>query len=128
MDSSLLELLTTVADGGSVAGRTATARAGAAVTTVVASGGYPGTYRKGMPITIPGDLTGDDLIVFHAGTQRTSEGLVTSGGRVLAVTAVAPTFAAAAAASRAGAGRIEFEGAFFRSDIGWRERKRLEAE
>jgi len=128
MDSSLLDLLTTVANGGSVAGRTATARPGAAVTTVLAAGGYPGAYGKGMPITIPEDLAGDDVIVFHAGTLQTSEGLVTSGGRVLAVTAVAPTFATAAAASRAAAGRIEFEGAFFRSDIGWRERKRLEAE
>jgi phosphoribosylamine--glycine ligase len=49
---------------------------------------------------------------------------VTSGGRVLAVTALAPTFAEAADASRAAAGRIEFDGAFFRSDIGWRERRR----
>lgn len=128
LDASLLDLLMTVANGGSVAGRSAAPRAGAAVTTVLASGGYPGSYEKGMEITIPEDLESDDVIVFHAGTQMTPDGLVTSGGRVLAVTAIAPTFSAAATASRTGAGRIEFDGAFFRSDIGWRERTRLEAE
>ena len=128
MESSLLDLLTTVANGGSVAGRVAAARTGAAVTTVVASGGYPGNYEKGKPISMPQDLENDDLIVFHAGTRLADGQLVTSGGRVLAVTAIAPSFAAAATASRSAAGQIEFDGAFFRSDIGWRERKRLEAE
>jgi phosphoribosylamine---glycine ligase len=126
LESSLLDLLRTVAEGGSLAGRTVNARGGAAVTTVVASGGYPGAYEKDEPITIPEKLEGDDLLVFHAGTAQRHGGLVTSGGRVLAVTALAPTFSAAAAASRAGAGRIGFTGAFFRTDIGWRERKRLE--
>ena len=128
LDSSLLDLLRTVAEGGSLAGRRASARAAAAVTTVVASGGYPGSYEKGKSITIPEDLVGDDLLVFHAGTEARDGGLVTSGGRVLAVTALAPTFSAAAASSRAGAARIEFDGAFYRTDIGWRERKRLEDE
>jgi len=126
MDSSLLELLATVAEGGSLAGRTARVRQGAAVTTVVASGGYPGAYEKGKEIGIPADLETADLTVFHAGTEARDGGLYTSGGRVLAVTAVADTFAAAADASRAGAARIEFEGAFFRGDIGWRERARNE--
>jgi phosphoribosylamine---glycine ligase len=125
MESSLLDLLRTVAEGGSLAGRSVGTRPGAAVTTVVASGGYPEAYEKGKPITIPADLEGEDLWLFHAGTASRDGGLVTSGGRVVAVTALAPTFSAAAAASRAGAARIEFDGAFFRGDIGWRERKRL---
>jgi phosphoribosylamine--glycine ligase len=128
MESSLLDLLATVAEDGSLAGHTARTRRGAAVTTVVASGGYPGSYEKGKPITIPTDLESDDVLVFHAGTARRGRELVTSGGRVLAVTALAPTLPAAADGSRSAAARIRFDGAFFRGDIGWRERARLERE
>jgi phosphoribosylamine--glycine ligase len=127
MSSSLLELMSTVAAGGSLRGRTVGEHGGAAVTTVVASGGYPGSYEKRKAITIPPGLEDEHTIVFHAGTTLTHGELRTSGGRVLAVTALAPTFADAVAASREGAARIEFEGAFFRNDIGWRERERLEA-
>ncbi len=121
MKDSLLDLMRTVAEGGSLQSGVAAARPGAAVTTVLASGGYPESYEKGKTISIPDDLESDDCLVFHAGT-RTDEGrLLTSGGRVLSVTCVASNFAAAAHASRAAAGRIEFDGAFFRADIGWRE-------
>ena len=126
LESSLLDLMLTVAEGRSLAGATVTTRPGAAVATVVVSGGYPGSYEKGKVVHVPDGLESDELIVFHAGTSNSDDGLVTSGGRVLAVTAVAETFAAAANASRAGAARIEFEGAFYRSDIGWRERARLD--
>ena len=125
LESSLLELLGTVAEGGSLRGQEARHQRAAAVTTVVASGGYPGTYEKGNPITIPETLEKEDLMVFHAGTQLKDNSLVTSGGRVLTVTATAATFSAAADMSRAGAAQIEFEGSFFRSDIGWRERARV---
>lgn len=124
MSSSLLELLATVAEGGSLAGRTASWHPAAAVTTVVASGGYPGSYAKGKVIRIPGGLEGDAVTVFHAGTAERDGALVTTGGRVVAVTALGPTFAAAADRSRAAAAAVAFEGAFFRSDIGWRERER----
>jgi len=127
MDSSLLELLGTVAEGGSLRGRSARVRPGAAVTTVVASAGYPDRYRADVPIRVPEGLERDGLIVFHAGTREAGGGLVTSGGRVVAVTAIADEFADAAEASREGAARIDFEGAFFRSDIGWRESARLGA-
>ena len=126
MSSSLLELLATVAEGGSLAGRTAKVREGAAVTTVVASGGYPGTYEKGKEIDVPEGLERDDLVLFHAGTERRNGALVTSGGRVLAVTALADTLAAAVDASRAGAAAVRFDGAFYRNDIGWREQARVE--
>ena len=125
LSSSLLDLMMTVAEGGSLSGRRVDVVDGAAVTTVLASGGYPGSYEKEKPITIPDDL-GDDVTVFHAGTRIHDGTLVTSGGRVLAVTARAPTFSAAADASRAAAERIEFEGAFLRTDIGWRERRRAD--
>jgi phosphoribosylamine--glycine ligase len=126
LESSLLELLATVAEGGSLAGRRVRRRSGAAVTTVVAAGGYPGDYEKGKTIRIPDGLERDDLLVFHAGTERRGADLVTSGGRVIAVTALADSFSAAADESRAAAARISFEGAQHRTDIGWRERTRLE--
>lgn len=127
MASSLADLLATVAHGGSLAGRDTAWHPGAAVTTVVASGGYPGSYAKGKEIHIPSGLEDDGVTVFHAGTALADDRLVTSGGRVLAVTAVGDTFADAADRSRDAAASIAFEGAFFRRDIGWRERERTDA-
>jgi phosphoribosylamine--glycine ligase len=98
--------------------------AGAAVTTVLAARGYPDAPEKGAPISIPGELP-PGVSVFHAGTTRDAAGtLRVAGGRVLGVTGTASGFAAAQAASRAGAERIEFEGKLFRRDIGWREAAR----
>ena len=126
LESSLLDLLVTVAQGGSIAGRTVTSREGSAVTTVVASGGYPGSYEKGKAMTIPEKLFNGNMIVFHAGTATANGVTVTAGGRVVSVTAIAPTFLEAARNSRESAAQIEFEGAFFRRDIGWRERDRIQ--
>jgi phosphoribosylamine--glycine ligase len=96
----------------------------AAVTTVLAAGGYPDQPEKGAAIQIPADLPPDTL-VFHAGTRRDDAGVLrASGGRVLAVTGVAPTFGRAQAASRLAAERIQFSGKQFRRDIGWREAAR----
>jgi phosphoribosylamine--glycine ligase len=92
----------------------------AAVTTVLAARGYPDAPEKGAAITIPSLPSG--TVVFHAGTRREADGsLRVSGGRVLAVTALGQTFAAARDASRAAAEAIDFEGKQFRADIGWRE-------
>jgi phosphoribosylamine--glycine ligase len=124
MASSLLELLATVAEGGSLAGRTPTWLDASAVTTVLASQGYPGDYPKGRGIAIPGGLEGEGLTLFHAGTALQDGRLVSSGGRVLAVTAVGASFQEAADRSREGAAAIRLEGGFFRADIGWRERHR----
>ena len=127
MEGSLLELMMEVAEGGSLSGRSVAARPGAAVTTVLASEGYPGDYPKGRPITIPAELGDDpDVLVFHAGTTRENGALVTSGGRVLAVTGLGSTLAEAAGRSRAAASAIAFEGKQFRRDIGWRELARDE--
>jgi phosphoribosylamine--glycine ligase len=128
LDSSLLDLMATVAEGGSLSGHYVRQRPGAAVTTVVAAGGYPGAYEKGKRVRVPEDLESDRLLLFHAGTERRDGELVTSGGRVLAVTALAPSLPEAADESRRAAARIAFDGAFHRSDIGWRELERLTRE
>jgi phosphoribosylamine--glycine ligase len=98
----------------------------ASVTTVLASRGYPEAPEKGAAITIPERLP-SGVTVFHAGTTRGPNGtLRANGGRVLTVTAVAPSFAEAQRLSREAAEAIEFEGKVFRRDIGWREAERLE--
>jgi len=122
LEGSLLELLATIAEGGSIAGKTLSHRQGAAVTTVLASHGYPGEYQKGKRVFIPPEVGRDpDLLVFHAGTSREGSGLLTSGGRVMAVTGMGDTLGEASRKSLLGADRIEFEGKYFRTDIGWRE-------
>ncbi|MCA9736547.1 MAG: phosphoribosylamine--glycine ligase [Gemmatimonadota bacterium] len=127
MDSPLLPLLERVASGGSLGGASVAWRTGAAVTTVLASAGYPDAYPTGHRIDIPAAVTDDaDTLVFHAGTTRNDDGLVTSGGRVLAVTGLGDTVQDAHARSVAAADRIAFEGKQFRRDIGWRERARDE--
>jgi phosphoribosylamine--glycine ligase len=101
------------------------AEAGAAVTTVLAARGYPDRPEKGAAITIPEGLPAG-VTVFHAGTAHDEAGVLrVAGGRVLNVTAVAPSFAAAQRASRAAADQIQFDGRVYRTDIGWREAARL---
>jgi phosphoribosylamine--glycine ligase len=101
-----------------------TVREGAAVTTVLASAGYPASSHKGDTITIPNHLP-EGVTVYHAGTATADDGsLITSGGRVLAVTAVAASFGEAQSSSREAAERIAFDGKQFRRDIGWREEQR----
>ena len=101
--------------------RISTAEAEAAcVTTVIAAANYPETPRTGDVITLP--PLEDGVFVFQAGTARDSEGrLVTAGGRVLAVSAVAPTVELAQARSMEYVERVRFEGKQYRPDIGWRE-------
>ena len=122
MASSLLEPLTAIAQGGSVAGMRADTRPGGAVTTVLASMGYPDSYDKGKTISFPASTLDDpDVVVFHAGTKSGPEGLVSSGGRVMAVTGLGNTLGDAARKSLTGADGVVFEGKYFRTDIGWRE-------
>ncbi|HXV90691.1 MAG TPA: phosphoribosylamine--glycine ligase [Gemmatimonadales bacterium] len=100
---------------------------GAAVTTVLAAHGYPDTPEAGAEIALPDDL-GDGILVFHAGTTRDGRGtLRVKGGRVLAVTALGSTVAAAARAGRAACERIRFAGMTWRRDIAWRELARAGA-
>jgi phosphoribosylamine---glycine ligase len=128
MAGSLLEPMLAIARGESLGGWRPTWTGEAAVTTVLASGGYPGSYPRGLPIDLPAELDDDPrLMVFHAGTRRENGELVTSGGRVLSVTGVGPTLAEAALRSRAGAEAIRFQGRHYRRDIAWRELARDEA-
>jgi len=90
-----------------------------AMTVVVASGGYPGTYEKGKEITGL-DHVSDDIIVFHAGTTHKNGKVVTDGGRVLTVTAIADTLKQAKDKIYGEIGKITFDGAFYRKDIGHR--------
>ena len=85
---------------------------------VLASGGYPGSYEKGKAIAGLSDVD-DDVIVFHAGTKFGEDGSVlTSGGRVLAVTATGASHDEARAKAYDNARRITFDGAYMRNDIG----------
>src|SRR5881394_3833476 len=122
MESSLLELVAAVAGGGSLSrARYPDWKPLFSVTTVVAASGYPDKVRKGDVIQLPPNEEGVE--VFHAGTARdpaTNE-LVTAGGRVLAVTAVAPTLFEASELSRSHAEQVSFSGKQLRRDIGWRE-------
>lgn len=88
------------------------------VTVVMASGGYPGAYEKGK--VIRGVDTAEALgnvVVFFAGVKEHRDDLVTAGGRVLNVTAAAPTLADAVEKAYGAVGRIHFEGAHYRTDI-----------
>ncbi|MDR2882274.1 MAG: phosphoribosylamine--glycine ligase [Alistipes sp.] len=89
-----------------------------ATTVVCVSGGYPGDYRKGLPITGLGVSGRPETIVFHAGTRRAGEQTVTAGGRVLTVTSLAATMRQALDASYRAIAGIGFEGMAFRRDIG----------
>lgn len=127
MESSLLQLIRLVAEGESLRGFEPRWKSKAAVTTVLASGGYPGSYGKGFPIDIPPEIlesslaADPEILLFHAGTERRGDRLATSGGRVMAVTGLGETLGEASARSLRGAAAVQFSGKTFRSDIGWRE-------
>jgi phosphoribosylamine--glycine ligase len=98
----------------------------AAVCVVMASGGYPVSYPKGIPITGLEEASKlPDVVVFHAGTKEKDGQIVTNGGRVLGVTAIDKDIAHAKERAYAAVDRIHFEGAHFRKDIAWRALKRL---
>jgi phosphoribosylamine--glycine ligase len=92
---------------------------GASVCVVMASEGYPGKFAVGRTITGLTDAElGNGVKTFHAGTQRQGDSIVTSGGRILGVTAAAESLEAALAKAYQAAGKIRFEGAHYRKDIG----------
>jgi phosphoribosylamine--glycine ligase len=125
LNAPLLDALVAVAEKRALTGIPLQWSPGAAVTTVLASGGYPGSYAKGVPIHIPPNLSDDpSVMLFHAGTRLSGDRLVTSGGRVLAATGLGSSVEEAAAKSLRAASAIEFEGRQLRRDIGWREIQR----
>ena len=126
LESSLLEPMRAIANGDSIAGAPALVWcAGAAVATVVAANGYPGAARSGDAISLPPPEA--DVVVFHAATRRDTNGtLVSSGGRVLVVTATGSTLTDAQRRSSSHADRVQFAGRHYRRDIGWRDLARQE--
>jgi len=97
----------------------------ASLCVVLASGGYPGTYEKGKPIAgLEAAAALPNVTVFHAGTRLERDTVVTSGGRVLSVTAIGADIDEAAARAYEAAGKIDFQGKQLRQDIGWRARTR----
>jgi phosphoribosylamine--glycine ligase len=92
-----------------------------ACTIVAVSGGYPGSYQKGLPITgldqlLPGAC---DSLVFHAGTREQEGAIVTNGGRVLCITSIADTVYEAVDKSRDVLEKVHYEGIYYRRDIGF---------
>jgi len=94
-------------------------KAGASVCVVMASGGYPESFETGKTITGLAEAAAlPDVAVYHAGTRREGDDVVTSGGRVLGVTATAATLDQAVHKAYEAVGKIQFDGAQYRTDIG----------
>ena len=101
-------------------------RSGAAACVILASGGYPSAYEKGKEISIPEDIK-DNVTVFHAGDRLVDGKLITSGGRVLGVTACAETLREALDDAYKAVGMIRFDKMMYRHDIGQRALQAAEA-
>jgi phosphoribosylamine--glycine ligase len=118
LKSDLLDLLHATATG-ALAGKSASWRDEAALTTVLATKGYPGEYPKNTPIgPLPAETS--ELVVFHAGTRRDGDQLLSTGGRVLNVTTLGTSVAEAKERADAAIARIDWPEGFHRRDIGWR--------
>ncbi len=116
IDSDLVPLMKAAADG-NLGSLELLISPEAAVTVMAVSGGYPGSYPKGKVITGTEQITGS--ILFHAGTTRNAEGqLVTSGGRVIAASSRGNDIEEALQRSFAAVQTLDFEGKYFRRDIG----------
>ncbi|HEX7026515.1 MAG TPA: phosphoribosylamine--glycine ligase, partial [Gammaproteobacteria bacterium] len=92
----------------------------ASLGVVMAAGGYPGSYRKGDAISGLEDDSVADTKVFHAGTKTDGKNVLTNGGRVLCVTALGESVAAAQARAYERVARLHWDNAFYRTDIGYR--------
>jgi phosphoribosylamine---glycine ligase len=117
MEGDLAEILRACAEG-DLGGRTPAWTEEACVTVVLASGGYPGEYRTGIPIEGLEEAGKSDKVrVFHAGTARRDGRVTTAGGRVLAVSALGKDLADARRRAYEACGLISFEGKHLRTDI-----------
>lgn len=117
LKSDLVDLLEGVAQG-NLSERSIEFDERPAVCVMLVSGGYPGSYPKGIPMTISTEGLSADSILFHAGTAVKDGQLVTNGGRVLAVSSYGATHQEALQRSMEGAALVNFEGKYFRRDIG----------
>ena len=122
LETDILDLFNAAIDG--TANQLSIAmRPGASVCVIAASGGYPGKYASGRPISdLPSEdnQPAEDVVVFHSGTALKDGKIVTAGGRVLAVSAFAPDLRTALDKAYAELAKISFEGMQFRRDIGHR--------
>lgn len=116
--SDLVEILMSIENGG-LSNTVIETDERAAVTTIIVSGGYPGTYETGKCIKGLDSSSANDAICFHSGTKKMQEEVVTNGGRVLAVTAFGNSIQEAAASSRKQINGIRFDNMYFRKDIGY---------
>lgn len=116
LKSDLLDLMMASVDG-KLAGLSLEWDSRACVSVVMAAGGYPGDYGSGTLIRGL-DAVPSGAVVFHAGTERQGDDILTSGGRVLGVTALGEGVAAAIRNAYAAVEKISFEGAHYRKDIG----------
>ncbi|KAL1919764.1 uncharacterized protein VTP21DRAFT_1695 [Calcarisporiella thermophila] len=123
-DTDLAEVMLACCEGRLDSVQVATKSGFSAATVIMASGGYPGNYSKGKDITI-GNIP-QDVIVFHAGTTESNGRLITSGGRVLAVSAVASSLREAVDKAYQGVKVIHFDQAMYRQDIAHRAFKHAE--
>ena len=117
---SNLDELCSAAIGGALDSTSADWDPRPAMGVVLAAGGYPGSYDKGAEISGLDAEFGDDVKVFHAGTKAVDGTVVTSGGRVLCVTALGENIVSARDAAYQAAGHIHWDGMTLRRDIGWR--------
>jgi phosphoribosylamine--glycine ligase len=115
---NLVEPMTAIARGEGLSDWQLPSPAGFALVTVLASGGYPESYPRGLPITVPDGIESERLRVYHAGTAIRDGQLVTAGGRVLGVTGIGDSLTEAGERSRTAAGAIGFENKHWRRDIG----------
>jgi len=123
MESDLLPLLHATATG-SLAGHDVHWKDQYALTVVMATKGYPGSYGKGSEIRGADNLDSESIVIFHAGTRRDSERLVAVGGRVLNVSALGQDLREAQHRAYAIVDKIDWPEGFCRRDIGWRELSR----
>ena len=124
LESDLVDIMLACVDG-TLAGQDIIWSDGAAVCVVVASGGYPKSYKKGFAIEGLDEAKAAGTEVFHAGTVKKDGKIVTAGGRVLGVTAKAGNIKDAVDKAYAGVKKISFPGAFYRKDIAHRALERL---
>ena len=117
--SNLAEICVATLNG-TLAAQTAEWDPRAALGVVLAAGGYPASYDKGMTITGLEDADSADQKVFHAGTANSGDNVVTSGGRVLCVVGLGDSVAAAAASAYESVDKIAWDGVYSRRDIGHR--------
>jgi phosphoribosylamine--glycine ligase len=128
LETDILDLFDASIDG-TVNQLTIKMRPGASVCIIAASGGYPGKYATGKFITglTPANQQADDVVSFHSGTALRDGQLVTAGGRVLAITAVATDLRTALDKAYAELAKISFEGMQFRRDIAHRALRQEQA-